>query len=211
MISSNMSIIIFFFQAEDGIRDRNVTGVQTCALPISGTILSSHPNADVTPKQGNSSSLGKIKLPAIVAKDSASWIKFRMLLESAPGFKTATDDEKKAQLVAALPPILACDIQSLSYTEAIRKLETEFESEESLRTSIRELFRKTPKVKNLDDQAGMKTVHEAIDSVISLANKVGLEKETMALAFRKLSKPVAYGFLKEYKSKKLANLSTYLK
>src|SRR5699024_9155425 len=24
------------FQAEDGIRDRNVTGVQTCALPISG-------------------------------------------------------------------------------------------------------------------------------------------------------------------------------
>src|SRR5699024_11608759 len=27
--------ILFFFQAEDGIRDRNVTGVQTCALPIS--------------------------------------------------------------------------------------------------------------------------------------------------------------------------------
>src|SRR5699024_11504205 len=24
----------FIFQAEDGIRDRNVTGVQTCALPI---------------------------------------------------------------------------------------------------------------------------------------------------------------------------------
>src|SRR5207248_3624522 len=27
----------FFFQAEDGIRDRTVTGVQTCALPISDT------------------------------------------------------------------------------------------------------------------------------------------------------------------------------
>src|SRR5699024_11940642 len=26
---------LFFVQAEDGIRDRNVTGVQTCALPIS--------------------------------------------------------------------------------------------------------------------------------------------------------------------------------
>src|SRR5207249_8243308 len=25
---------VLFFQAEDGIRDRNVTGVQTCALPI---------------------------------------------------------------------------------------------------------------------------------------------------------------------------------
>src|SRR5699024_11568428 len=28
-------VFCFFFQAEDGIRDRNVTGVQTCALPIS--------------------------------------------------------------------------------------------------------------------------------------------------------------------------------
>ena len=27
---------VFFFQAEDGIRDHCVTGVQTCALPISG-------------------------------------------------------------------------------------------------------------------------------------------------------------------------------
>src|SRR5205823_9881803 len=26
--------IVFFFQAEDGIRDKLVTGVQTCALPI---------------------------------------------------------------------------------------------------------------------------------------------------------------------------------
>src|SRR5699024_11695992 len=26
--------LLFFFQAEDGIRGRNVTGVQTCALPI---------------------------------------------------------------------------------------------------------------------------------------------------------------------------------
>src|SRR5437867_12744113 len=26
--------LAFFFQAEDGIRDRTVTGVQTCALPI---------------------------------------------------------------------------------------------------------------------------------------------------------------------------------
>src|SRR6266540_3055018 len=28
-------LVFFFFQAEDGIRDRDVTGVQTCALPIS--------------------------------------------------------------------------------------------------------------------------------------------------------------------------------
>src|SRR5699024_11308100 len=29
----------FFSQAEDGIRDRNVTGVQTCALPISAFVF----------------------------------------------------------------------------------------------------------------------------------------------------------------------------
>src|SRR6266446_156379 len=29
-------MFFFFFQAEDGIRDYKVTGVQTCALPISG-------------------------------------------------------------------------------------------------------------------------------------------------------------------------------
>src|SRR5690625_7654112 len=29
-----VSVICFFFQAEDGIRDGHVTGVQTCALPI---------------------------------------------------------------------------------------------------------------------------------------------------------------------------------
>src|SRR5690606_40630141 len=30
---------IFFFQAEDGIRDFHVTGVQTCALPIYSIIM----------------------------------------------------------------------------------------------------------------------------------------------------------------------------
>src|SRR5207245_3307741 len=29
------TLLSFFFQAEDGIRDATVTGVQTCALPIS--------------------------------------------------------------------------------------------------------------------------------------------------------------------------------
>src|SRR5690348_17479337 len=30
----SMLFLFFFFQAEDGIRDGRVTGVQTCALPI---------------------------------------------------------------------------------------------------------------------------------------------------------------------------------
>src|SRR5690606_40938077 len=32
-------IFFFFFQAEDGIRDFHVTGVQTCALPISEHLI----------------------------------------------------------------------------------------------------------------------------------------------------------------------------
>src|SRR5438128_12170923 len=38
MINQNLAVqkkVFFFFQAEDGIRDATVTGVQTCALPIS--------------------------------------------------------------------------------------------------------------------------------------------------------------------------------
>src|SRR2546430_3669021 len=31
----SLALFLFFFQAEDGIRDLTVTGVQTCALPIS--------------------------------------------------------------------------------------------------------------------------------------------------------------------------------
>ena len=34
VIRDNYKLCFFFFQAEDGIRDRLVTGVQTCALPI---------------------------------------------------------------------------------------------------------------------------------------------------------------------------------
>src|SRR5256886_3822478 len=35
----------FFFQAEDGIRDLTVTGVQTCALPISSAISTPGPRS----------------------------------------------------------------------------------------------------------------------------------------------------------------------
>ena len=47
--------VFFFFQAEDGIRDRLVTGVQTCALPIFGTFGKTIetngfvPNANIEP------------------------------------------------------------------------------------------------------------------------------------------------------------------
>src|SRR5688572_32306582 len=39
-----MFILFFFFQAEDGIRDLTVTGVQTCALPIWDDIFQQYHN-----------------------------------------------------------------------------------------------------------------------------------------------------------------------
>src|SRR3989449_3233931 len=49
--------LFFFFQAEDGIRDVAVTGVQTCALPISfktgGTGLDSHVDMSVNGNGSN--------------------------------------------------------------------------------------------------------------------------------------------------------------
>src|SRR5690606_40136812 len=41
--------VVFFFQAEDGIRDFHVTGVQTCALPIFIDIAS---ELDIVQKSG---------------------------------------------------------------------------------------------------------------------------------------------------------------
>src|SRR5258708_18898822 len=40
-------MIFFFFQAEDGIRDDLVTGVQTCALPISVVVRGVAPAFEV--------------------------------------------------------------------------------------------------------------------------------------------------------------------
>src|SRR2546430_9707881 len=40
-VASRLLPVYFFFQAEDGIRDLTVTGVQTCALPISFSITMS--------------------------------------------------------------------------------------------------------------------------------------------------------------------------
>src|SRR6266496_5290705 len=47
-----LSFFFFFFQAEDGIRDLYVTGVQTCALPISERrlLLGDHLRSDEVPR-----------------------------------------------------------------------------------------------------------------------------------------------------------------
>src|SRR5256885_12827275 len=51
------AVCFFFFQAEDGIRDYKVTGVQTCALPIFGALV--HPGRAT----GACMELGPIAVP----------------------------------------------------------------------------------------------------------------------------------------------------
>src|SRR5437762_7124893 len=48
MIVLQLIFMFFFFQAEDGIRDTSVTGVQTCALPISRHVSSSARSRNVS-------------------------------------------------------------------------------------------------------------------------------------------------------------------
>src|SRR5439155_12454913 len=52
-----LKFFFFFFQAEDGIRDGHVTGVQTCALPIS--VVAWGP-----------SSAGRVPCQKVVSKDA---------------------------------------------------------------------------------------------------------------------------------------------
>src|SRR6266478_8514085 len=60
--------ILFFFQAEDGIRDLTVTGVQTCALPILSFDLSSRTItvADITGESAAQPS-SKVKIASFTA------------------------------------------------------------------------------------------------------------------------------------------------
>src|SRR5207249_2554016 len=76
--------MFFFFQAEDGIRDRNVTGVQTCALPISireaTPYTSICPMAPTTPSaDGNAATAsgGETMYDRVVTINNTHWPAYR--------------------------------------------------------------------------------------------------------------------------------------
>src|SRR6266487_4917287 len=65
--------VCFFFQAEDGIRDGRVTGVQTCALPIClliialvvKVVMAARPSRNTASQQGDEGSWRRIgNMPA---------------------------------------------------------------------------------------------------------------------------------------------------
>src|SRR5690625_7194330 len=68
-----LPVLFFFFQAEDGIRDGHVTGVQTCALPISA-----EPGAEVRAALADLRTLvtddaERTWLERAVGSDAAAW------------------------------------------------------------------------------------------------------------------------------------------
>src|SRR5258708_22713069 len=64
-------MVFFFFQAEDGIRDDLVTGVQTCALPILRIVSDDRCPASLDPLPqvvGNDPQLGPFLNPPLIAR-----------------------------------------------------------------------------------------------------------------------------------------------
>src|SRR3712207_6111044 len=78
---------IFFFQAEDGIRDIGVTGVQTCALPISD------------PARDHIKVRGKLINPLLEKQE-----KTYVLLNKPRGYLSALSDPEGRPLVSELVP-----------------------------------------------------------------------------------------------------------
>src|SRR2546429_6573482 len=81
--------LFFFFQAEDGIRDVAVTGVQTCALPI---LLGSIERADSGEHVGLLERLAPRLLPLAVDAGRVVWEALErgesVLLEGAQGARS---------------------------------------------------------------------------------------------------------------------------
>src|SRR5699024_11523443 len=86
-----------FFQAEDGIRDRNVTGVQTCALPISRPDAIAAAHAHTTYGQIWSTT-GKIIKP--LSQDSCAFYNDLALFDDYTG--VVYEEEEGRRIAAAL-------------------------------------------------------------------------------------------------------------
>src|SRR5260370_651125 len=88
------SFTFFFFQAEDGIRDSSVTGVQTCALPISAFL--------------KSAGLAMSKVP------------YRNLVEAANDLATGRIDVNVTAFAIVRPQIDAGKVKLLAVTNTAR-------------------------------------------------------------------------------------------
>src|SRR5256885_7162259 len=77
---SGWVLVFFFFQAEDGIRDYKVTGVQTCALPICRACAYTHKECNAEWRAGRLLPFGLRGCGAVcrVAHTRKAWALLRM-------------------------------------------------------------------------------------------------------------------------------------
>src|SRR5687768_18298765 len=98
---SYVLLVVFFFQAEDGIRDVAVTGVQTCALPISEADGDFEKAIEILRKKGQKVSASRSDRDA---KEGSVFIK-------------VSDDRKEAVLIA-----LNCETDFVAKNEEFQSL-----------------------------------------------------------------------------------------
>src|SRR5437868_1723863 len=121
----------FFFQAEDGIRDRNVTGVQTCALPISNWFAENQRNIGRLRDAAAQMAIGKISgavgNASHLGPDIEARICKRLGLNVAPVASQVIQRDRHAQFVSTLA-LVAATLEKIS--TVIRHLQ---------RTEVREV------------------------------------------------------------------------
>src|SRR5207253_5221427 len=88
-------VLYFFFQAEDGIRDGHVTGVQTCALPICPTDTTPPVVSITTPT--NLSTVSGIIMVSATASDNVGvvGVQFKVDGSNTGAEDTATRSEER--------------------------------------------------------------------------------------------------------------------
>src|SRR5437762_7871681 len=89
--AQSVQALLFFFQAEDGIRDTSVTGVQTCALPISPLLGKAPLTNDVYFQ------IGLVTLLGLAAKNAILIVEFA-LMKSQEGLSVSAASVEAARL-----------------------------------------------------------------------------------------------------------------
>src|SRR5690606_39615522 len=96
---------IFFFQAEDGIRDFHVTGVQTCALPISaGHTAAAIDEMAVDLARTTNASVSEVGdvATALLAYTSITGESFRRVLQLSQDLAEARSEERRVGSVCGI-------------------------------------------------------------------------------------------------------------
>src|SRR2546422_10860806 len=105
MCAEMCGVVFFFFQAEDGIRDVAVTGVQTCALPISGIAV---PFWNAVLDSENAIRPPPFHAPAVasatMSSDGAARRGMALLYKIKPGARTAPRADGSGEVAVTLPP-----------------------------------------------------------------------------------------------------------